>query len=92
MAQSTRPDLSYTCLRMFKRNNEAADLRNINFVLKKVKMRSSIIFYTLIGNRENLDIIGIGYASYKYYKKSIDVDWIFSKDANSSRLLWCMGK
>lgn len=40
---------------MAKRNNEAkiSDLKNINFILKKVKERSSKMFNTRIGNKDN---------------------------------------
>ena len=39
LANSTRPDLSYTALQLAKRNNSAtiSDLRYLNTVLKKVR-------------------------------------------------------
>lgn len=74
LAQSTRPDLCYTSLRVAKRNNEAkiSYLKNINFVLKKVKERSSKMFYMRIGNKDCLEIVGIEDASYKYNEHPIN--------------------
>ena len=61
LANSTRPDLSYTALAMSKKNNSAkmSDLRSISRVLKKVRERSSKIKYSKIGHRDELTIIGI---------------------------------
>ena len=87
LAYSIRPNLCYTSLRMARRNNEdkLSDLKNINFVLKKVKERSRKMFYTWIGNRENLEIIWIGDTSYKCDENPIGGDLIFIKEVNSSR-------
>ena len=87
LAQSTRPDLCYTSLSMAKKNNVAtiADLRKINFVMKKVKERPSRMFYSRIGKKEDLEVIGIGDASYKSDEKSIGGDLIFIKEAHSDR-------
>ena len=45
LANSARPDLSYTALQMSKRNNLAtiSDLRGVNRVIKKVRERESRI-------------------------------------------------
>ena len=96
LAQSTRPDLCYMSLNMATKNNVAtiSDLRNINFVLKKVKERPSQMFFTRIGNKENLEVIGIGDASYKCDEKSVGGDLIFIKEVNSSgaSLVYCKTK
>ena len=42
------------------------------------------MFYTRISNKDNLDIIGIGGASYKYDENPIGGDLIFIKEAKSS--------
>lgn len=42
------------------------------------------MFYTRISNKDNLDIIGIGGASYRYDENPIGGDLIFIKEANSS--------
>ena len=87
LAQSTRPDLYYTSLSMAKKNNGAtiADLRKINFVMKKVKERPSRMFYSQIGKKEDLEVIGIGDASYKSDENSIGGDLIFIKEAHGDR-------
>ena len=66
LAQGTRPDLSYSALYLSKKNNSAtiADLRNINRIVEKVKKEENEIFYRKLGNREDLQVIGIMDASY----------------------------
>ena len=73
LANSTRPDLSYTALTMSKRNNSAkiSDLRNITRVLKKVKERPSKLKFSRIGPKEVLIIIGIGDASFKSEERAV---------------------
>merc|ERR1712115_658549 len=73
LAQGTRPDLSYSALYLSKKNNSAtiADLRNINRMVEKVKKEENKIFYRKLGNREDLQIIGIVDASYKSDNPSI---------------------
>ena len=73
LAQGTRPDLSYSALDLAKKNNSAtiSDLRNINRIVEKVKKEENRIFYRKIGDRENLQIIGIVDASYKSDDNSI---------------------
>ena len=72
---------------MAKRNKEVkiSDLKNIKIVLKKVKEISGKMFYTRIGNKDNLEILGIGDAAYKSDKNSIGVELIFVKEADFSR-------
>ena len=61
LANSTRPDLSFTALPIAKRNNYAtiSDLRNFNSVLKNVREKDSRICFSKISKRENLKIIRI---------------------------------
>ena len=51
LANSTRPDLSYTALAMSKKNNSAQikDLRDITRVISKAKERPSKIKFSKIG-------------------------------------------
>ena len=73
LANSTRPDLSYTALAMSKKNNTAQikDLRDITRVVEKAKERSCKVKFSKIAPKENLMIIGIGYASFKLDDKAI---------------------
>merc|ERR1712112_320376 len=59
LANSTRPDLSFTALRMSKKNKSAtiADLRNINCVLIKVRERESCIKFKKVGDKEDLIVV-----------------------------------
>ena len=86
LANSTRPDLSYTALAMSKRNNSAkiSDLRNISRVLKKVRERGSKIKFSKIASRDELIIIGIGDASFKSEEKAVGGVLLFL--ANSSMM------
>ena len=72
LADSTRPDLSYTHLSMSKKNNSAtiADLRNVSRVIKKVKERPSMIRFSRIGDKEDLIVLRIGDASFKVDEKA----------------------
>merc|ERR1712240_580364 len=67
LAQGTRPDLSYSALDLAKKNNNAtiSDLRNIDRIVEKVKKEENKIIYGKIGDRENLQVVGIVDASYK---------------------------
>merc|ERR1712112_313719 len=67
LAQGTRPDLSYSSLNLAKKNASAtiADLRNVNKIVEKVKKEDNKVVYTKVGEKENLQIIGIVDASYK---------------------------
>ena len=66
LANSTRPNMSYTSLSMSRKNNCAtiADLRNISWVLKKAKERPSRLKYSKIADKDDLIVIGIGDASF----------------------------
>merc|ERR1712002_1135235 len=67
LAQGTRPDLSYSSLNLAKKNNNAtiSDLRNVNKVVEKVKKEENKVTYTKVGEKEDLQLIGIVDASYK---------------------------
>ena len=59
LANSTRPDLSYTALAMSKKNTTAQikDLRDITRVISKAKERSSKIKFSKIAPKESLIIV-----------------------------------
>ena len=67
LANSTRPDLSYTALAMSKKNNstQIKDLRDITRVVKKAKERPSKMKFSRIAPKEKLMIVGVGDASFK---------------------------
>ena len=73
LANSTRPDLSYTALAMSKKNNFAQikDLRDITRVINKAKERPSKIKFSKIAPKEKLMVVGIGDASFKSDDKAI---------------------
>ena len=87
LANSTRPDLSYTALQMSKKNNSAtiSDLRNINKVLMKVRERESKVQFGRIGKKEDLMIVGIGDALYKSDDKAVGGVLLFLTDARMTR-------
>merc|ERR1712115_120556 len=93
LAQGTRPDLSYSVIDLSKKNNSAtiADLRNINRIVDKVKKEENKIIYKKLGNREDLQIIGIVDASYKVDSKSLAgmIIALTNKDmTKASPLMW----
>merc|ERR1712115_311225 len=93
LAQGTRPDLSYSALDLAKKNNIAviSDLRNINRIVEKVKKEENKIIYRKIGDRENLQVVGIVDASYKPDNKSIGGMIIVLTNENmtiASPLMW----
>merc|ERR1712121_475177 len=69
----TRPDLSYSALMLARKNNSAtiSDLRNVNKIVEKVKKEENAVVYGRVGDKENLQIIGVVDASYKSDEKSI---------------------
>ena len=87
LANSTRPDLSFTALRMSKKNNSAtiADLRDINRILKKVRERESCIKFEKVGNKEDLIVVGIRDASFKSDEKAIGGVLLFMADSRMTR-------
>ena len=87
LANSTRPDLSYTALVMSKKNNSAKikDFRDISRVLKKAKERSSKMKFTRIGLKEDLIIVEIGDASFKTEEKAVGGVLLFLSNSNMTR-------
>ena len=73
LSQGTRPDLSYSALMLAKKNNSAtiSDLRSVNKIVEKVKKEENKVVYGRVGDKENLQIIGVVDASYKSDEKSI---------------------
>merc|ERR1712240_535586 len=73
LSQGTRPDLSYSTLNLAKKNNNAviSDLRNVNRIVDKIKNEKNKIVYSKIGDREDLQVVGIVDASYKNEDKSV---------------------
>ena len=57
---------------MSSKSNSAIipDLNDCNKVLKKVRAEKSEVFYGKVGDKEDLQIVGIGDASYKMDEKS----------------------
>ena len=74
LANSTRPDLSYTALAMSKKNNSAQikDLRDITRVINKAKECPSKIKFSKIAPKESLMVVGIKDASFKSDDKAIE--------------------
>ena len=87
LANSTRPDLSYTALAMSKKNNSAQikDPRDISRVIKKAKERSSKMKFSKIGTKEDLMIVGIGDASFKSDDKAVGGVLLFLTNTDMSR-------
>ena len=73
LANSTRPDLSYTALAMSEKNNSAQikDLRGITRVINKAKECPSKIKFSKIAPKESLMVVGIEDASFKSDDKAI---------------------
>ena len=73
LAQSTRPDLCYMGLDMAKKINSStiSDLKRVNVVLNKVREQGSKVRFCKIGEKEDLELIGIGDALYKSDEKSV---------------------
>ena len=87
LANSTRPDMSYTALAMSKKNNSAKikDLRDISRVLKKAKERSSKLKFSRIGLIEDLVILGNGNASFKSDDKVVSGILLFLSNSSMTR-------
>ena len=87
LANSTRPDLSYTALAMSRKNNSAniKDLKDISRVLKKTRERSSKMKFTTIGPKEDKIIVGIGDASFKTEERAVGGVLLFLSNSNMTR-------
>merc|ERR1712030_89951 len=87
LANSTRPDMSYTSLSMSKKNNTAtiADLRNVSRVVKKAKERPSKLVYSKIAKKDDLIVLGQGDASFKMDDKSIGGNLLLLANTDMTR-------
>ena len=87
LANSTRPDLSYTALAMSKKNTTAQikDLRDITRVISKAEEHSSKIKFSKIAPKESLMIVGIGDASFKSDDKAIGGVLLFLANEDMTR-------
>ena len=87
LANSTRPDLSYTALAISKKNTTAQikDLRDITRVISKAKERSSKIKFSKIAPKESLMIVEIGDASFKSDDKAIGGVLLFLANEEMTR-------
>merc|ERR1712208_258862 len=88
LSQGTRPDLSYSALKLAKKNNSAtiADLRSVNKIVEKNK-----VIYSRVAEKENMQIVGIVDASYKSDEKSIGGMLIVLANVNITRaspIMW----
>ena len=73
LANSTRPDLSFTALQMSKNNKKAtiSNLRDVSRILKKVWEQESKIKYDHIRDKDDLMVVKIGDASLKTGDKAV---------------------
>ena len=87
LANSTRPDLSYTVLAMSRKNNSAKikDLRDVARVFKKDRCRSSKLRVSRIGPKDDLIVVGIGDTSFKAEDKAVGVVLLFLANSSMTR-------
>ena len=87
LANSTRPDLSYTALAMSKKNNSAQikDLRDITRVVRKAKECPSKLKFSRIAPKEELMIVGVGDASFKSDDKAMGGVLLFLTNEDMTR-------
>ena len=73
LANSTRPDLSFTALRISKNSKEAtiSDIRDVTGILTKVRECESKVKYEHIRDKNNLRRVGIGGAFLKTGDKAL---------------------
>merc|ERR1712215_133499 len=93
LSQGTRPDLSYSALKLAKKNNSAtiADLKSVNKIVEKIKKEENKVIYSRVAEKENMQIIGIVDASYKSDEKSIGGMLIVLANENITRaspIMW----
>ena len=87
LANNTRPDLSFTALKMSQNNKEAtiSDVRDVNRILAKVRERESKVKYEHMGDRDDLMIVGIGDASLKADEKPVGGVILFLTNSSMTR-------
>merc|ERR1712098_242603 len=93
LSQGTRPDLSYSALMLAKKNNSAtiADMRNVYKIVGKIKKKENKVVYGRVGDKENMQVIGMVDASYKSDEKSIGGMLIVVTNENMTRaspIMW----
>merc|ERR1712029_1059042 len=93
LSQGKRPDLSYSALMLAKKSNSAtiADLRNVNKIVGKIKKEENKVVYGRVGDREDMQVIGMVDASYKSDEKSIGGMLIVLANGNMTRaspIMW----
>ena len=83
----THTDLNYTMLEMSKKNNSAilANIQKVTKVMKKVKSKESEVFYRRVGDRDELQLIGIEYAFFKQDEKVVRVVILLLANNNFKR-------
>ena len=59
LAQNCRPDLAITVLKIWRKSKDLKleDLRYMNKVVKKIKMKKNKMKFKKIGDRDNLEIM-----------------------------------
>ena len=89
LAENCRPDLAVTALKMARKSSKPtlADLKNINKVVKKVRMKKNEVRFTRIGNKEDLEVNGVGDASYKLDEKSIGGNIVLLRNRKNEKVL-----
>ena len=87
LANSTRPDLSYTALEMSKNNKTAQikDLRDFSRIVNKAKAKSSKVKFSQIGPKDDLMVVAIGDAFFKVEDKAIGGVLLFLKNSIMTR-------
>ena len=72
-AEEVQSEFSNKAMLMFKKMNSATipDLWKVNKVIEKVKGKNHSACFRKLRKKEDLQLVGIGDASYKFYKKVI---------------------
>ena len=85
LAQGTHPDLNYIML-VINDSVTLADLGKVNKVLKKVKSRESEVYYRRVGDRDELQLIGIEDAYFKQDEKVVNSVILLLADKDLERV------
>ena len=96
LAANTRLDLAIYALELAKKQKKATieDMREVNRVLKKIKEKESKVLFTKIGEKDELSVIGVSDASYRYGDKSLAGELIMlenQKTGKAAPLYWRSG-
>ena len=90
LAENVRPDLSFTALNMSKKGVSAvmSDLKQVNHSIRKAKERpSKIVFKNIVDSKEDLEVIGVGDASYKWDDKSVGGNIVLLSNKTSKQMM-----